>query len=197
VVPVGADTVPVPPTPVTSGNAAPIISGSAPNTGAVGVAYQFLPTASDPNGDALTFSIFGKPSWASFDPATGRLSGAPGAADQGNFANISVAVSDGVLSTSLPSFQILVSQAPSKSATLSWTPPTTATDGSTITNLAGYRIYYGTDQQALNSVIQVTNAGLTSYSVGNLNAGTYFFAISAVTADGVEGDRSTVASKVF
>ncbi|MET0291173.1 MAG: fibronectin type III domain-containing protein [Steroidobacteraceae bacterium] len=81
------------------------------------------------------------------------------------------------------------------SATLSWTPPTQNTDGSSLANLAGYRIYYGTKADALNQQIQVTNPGLTAYTVSNLDAGTYYFAVAAYTADGVEGAPSSVGSK--
>ena len=40
----------------TSGNTAPKISGSPPTSAAVGASYSFKPTASDANGDKLTFS---------------------------------------------------------------------------------------------------------------------------------------------
>jgi hypothetical protein len=91
-----------------------------------------------------------------------------------------------------------VQQAPViASALLSWQPPTTNTDGSSLSRLAGYRIYYGTNANALTRVIDVTNPGLTSYTVGDLTSGTYYFAVSAYTTDGVEGDKSTVGSKTI
>ena len=70
------------------------------------VAYSFTPTANDPNGDLLTFSIENKPDWASFDSQTGTLSGTPGTADVGSFSNIVISVSDGTESTSLQAFTI-------------------------------------------------------------------------------------------
>ena len=158
---------------------------------------SFTPTANDPNGDALTFSIAGKPSWAAFDTATGALTGTPASGNQGTFANIVISVSDGKSSVSLPTFSMLVAAATVGSASLSWLPPTQNTDGSSLTNLGGYRIYYGTDQSNLGSSIQVTNAGLTSYTVGNLQPGTYFFAVAAYTTDGVEGVKSGVGSKTI
>lgn len=91
-----------------------------------------------------------------------------------------------------------VQQAPViASALLSWLPPTTNTDGSSLTKLAGYRIYYGTSANALNRVIDVTNPGLTSYTVGDLTTGTYYFSVAAYTTDGVEGDKSAVGSKTI
>jgi hypothetical protein len=58
-------------------NRAPSISGTPPTTATVGRAYSFTPTASDPDGQVLKFSINWKPAWASFSKTTGRLSGTP------------------------------------------------------------------------------------------------------------------------
>jgi hypothetical protein len=183
--------------PVDSGAAAaaPTIAGSPATAVRTGSAYNFQPTAADANGDTLLFSISGKPNWATFDAATGKLAGTPGAGDIGSASNISITVSDGTLTASLAPFSILVSAGTTGSATLSWTPPTANSDGSSLNNLAGYRIYYGTKPDALATSIEVTNPGLTTYTVGNLNSGTYYFTIAAYTADGVEGAPSSVASK--
>jgi hypothetical protein len=81
------------------------------------------------------------------------------------------------------------------SATLSWTPPTQNSDGSALVTLAGYRVYYGTSAGNLSQTIQLSNPGLTSYVVGNLASGTYYFAIAAYTSSGVEGALSNVGSK--
>ena len=54
-------------------NRAPVMSGAPATTVDVGSAYSFRPTASDPDGNALTFSIANKPSWASFNTSTGTL----------------------------------------------------------------------------------------------------------------------------
>ena len=45
---------------------------------------------------------------------------------------------------SLPAFSITVTQVGLGSMSLSWTPPTQNTDGSALTDLAGYKLYYGT-----------------------------------------------------
>ena len=82
-------------------NSAPNISGSPPANILEGELYEFVPTASDADGDTLEFSIARKPSWATFDPATGRLSGTPDAEDVGNFTNIAISVSDGKDAASL------------------------------------------------------------------------------------------------
>ncbi len=66
-------------------NQPPVISGSAPSSVAEGQAYSFTPTASDPDGQSLSFSIAGKPAWASFNTANGQLSGTPGAGSAGSY----------------------------------------------------------------------------------------------------------------
>ena len=71
-------------------------------------AYRFTPAASDTDGDRLRFSITNKPSWASFDTATGELSGTPVNADAGVTSNIVISVSDGIATASLPAFSIEV-----------------------------------------------------------------------------------------
>jgi len=180
-------------------NSAPKISGTPSTSVGVGSAYSFTPTASDSNGDSLTFSISNKPAWASFSTSTGRLSGTPTDAQVGTYSNIVIRVSDGKVTTSLPAFSISVSASGSGSgsATLSWTAPTRNTDGSTLSNLAGYRIVYGTSSSSLSRTIQVTNPGLTTYVVQNLSPGTYYFAVRSYSSTGVESSNSSVASKTI
>ena len=89
-------------------NQAPTISG-VPATGvSMGEQYMFQPTASDPDGDVLTFDVTNRPSWATFDEDTGALSGTPSLGDAGVYSGISITVSDGSLSDSLSSFSITV-----------------------------------------------------------------------------------------
>jgi len=176
-------------------NTAPTISGSPATSVNVGSAYSFTPSAADANTDPLSFSIQNKPSWATFSIASGQLSGTPTAAYAGTYANIVISVSDGTTSTALPAFSIAVNQASSGTATVNWTPPLDNTDGSVLSNLAGYNIHYGTSSTALNQTIQVTQAGLTSYTLTNLTSGTWYFGVSAYSSAGVESGMSNLASK--
>lgn len=93
---------------VTPANAAPLISGTPASSVQQGASYRFAPTASDADGDSLTFSIQNKPAWASFDVATGVLAGTPGNANVGTSSNIVISVSDGSAVSSLPAFSITV-----------------------------------------------------------------------------------------
>ena len=54
-----------PSTPGTS-NSPPTITGTPLTSAAVGIVYSFQPSASDADGNALTFSIAGLPSWPSW-----------------------------------------------------------------------------------------------------------------------------------
>lgn len=189
----------------TSTNYAPTLSGAPSTSATVGTAYSFTPTAKDANGDALGFSISNKPAWATFSTSTGKLSGTPWTANIGTYSNIVIKVSDGKTTTSLPAFAITVkaastsggSSTTSGAATLNWTPPTTNSDGSVLTNLAGYKIYYGTSATNLASSITVSNAGLTSYVVSSLSSGTWYFAIKSVNSLGVESALSNTVSKTI
>ncbi len=180
----------------TAGNASPTIGGAPAASVAVGNSYSFTPTAADADGDPLTFSIQNQPAWAAFNTATGALTGAPAAADAGSYANIIISVSDGSATTALAPFAITVVQSANGSASLSWTAPTTNSDGSALGNLAGYRIHYGTTT-AMTQVVQVASAGLTTYTLGNLSSGTWYFAVSAYASTGAESPLSNTASKTI
>jgi hypothetical protein len=177
-------------------NDAPTISGSPATSVNAGGAYAFRPRATDANGDTLRFSIANKPAWAAFSTSTGQLSGTPTSASTGTYANVVISVSDGKASTALAPFAITVADASNGAASLTWMPPTQNTDGTTLTNLAGYRIVYGVSASQLTQTIQVTNAGMSSYVVENLAPGTYYFAIRAYTSSGAESADSNVVAKV-
>lgn len=179
-------------------NRAPVLSGTPPTSVSVGSQYMFRPTGSDPEGRTLVWSINSKPRWATFSTASGVLYGTPTASDVGTYSNIVISASDGITRTSLPAFSIAVNATGSSTgaATLSWTPPTTNTNGSTLTNLAGYRIYYGTSPTSLTRTVQVANAGTTRYVVSDLSAATWYFAVRAYTSTGAESVNSATASKV-
>jgi hypothetical protein len=178
-------------------NAAPTISGTAPTQVMQGTQYSFQPTANDPNGDVLTFAIANKPAWATFTAATGRLQGAPSAANVGTTSNIVISVSDGAASAALAAFSITVAPVALGSATLSWVPPTQNADGSPLNDLAGFKVYWGSAQNSLTSSVTINNAGVASHLVESLVPGTWFFAVTAFDANGNESDRSNVASKTI
>lgn len=112
-------------------NRAPTISGSPATRLAAGDAYSFSPQAADADGNALSFSIQNRPAWASFNPATGALTGTPSREQAGTSANIVISVNDGTASASLPSFSITVDAPANRAPTLGGTPGTSVDSGST------------------------------------------------------------------
>lgn len=174
------------------------ISGTPPTSATVGSSYTFKPSATGPSGQALRFTIYDMPSWATFNSTTGQLAGTP--TIPGTYSNIVLGVTNGTSRATLPAFSIVASSSgaalPPAALTISWMPPTENTDGTVLTNLAGYRIYYGTSQTSLTHVVNITNPGISSYVLSNLTAATWYFAVAAVNAGGVESPRSPVVSKL-
>jgi hypothetical protein len=87
-----------------------------------------------------------------------------------------------------------VTQAATGSVTLSWSAPTENTDGTALTNLAGYHIYYGTTAAAMTATINIGTVGLTTYVIDNLPSGNWFFAIQAYNSANVESSDSAVVT---
>jgi len=172
----------------------PTIAGSPAKSVVAGHAYAFQPKATVEAGKKASFSITDKPTWASFSATTGELSGTPTAANVGTDSKIIISVSDGTTSVALPEFAIAVTEVGSASATLSWKPPTTNSNGSALTNLAGYRLYYGTSATALTRALTINSVGLTTVVVTDLSPGTYYFALMAINSKGAESKLSNVVS---
>ncbi|MBI5548766.1 MAG: fibronectin type III domain-containing protein [Deltaproteobacteria bacterium] len=83
-------------------------------------------------------------------------------------------------------------------AELSWDAPTTLTDGSPLTDLTGYRIYYGTSSGSYSTIVNLTDPAMVTYTLSNLPSGaTYFFAVTALSAAGGESAYSAEASKLI
>jgi hypothetical protein len=74
-------------------------------------------------------------------------------------------------------------------ATLAWDPPTNNVDGTSLTDLAGFNVHYGTDSQFYLSAVDV--GPVTTATVTNLSEGvTYFFAVTCYNASGAESGFS-------
>jgi hypothetical protein len=87
------------------------------------------------------------------------------------------------------------SDSTSQTAIVSWTPPVQRTDGSALTDLAGYRVYYGKGLNSLTQIIDIRNVGQTSQFIDNLDTGTWYFAVTAYTNDGLESEMSNLGAK--
>jgi hypothetical protein len=126
------------------------------------------------------------------------LTGTPTSAQTGTYSNIVISVNDGTVTRSLAAFSITVTPpAASGTAALSWISPTQNTDGSVLSNLAGYRVYHGTSASLLNESVTLPGATVTSYTFNMLSPGTHYFAVAAYNSSGVESTMSAVGSKVI
>ena len=115
-------------------NRAPTISGQPPTSVKAGSTYDFRPTASDLDGDPLTFSIQGKPGWAKFDDTSGRLYGTPQSGDARRYDGIRITAFDGELEASIGPFSIEVTMSNSNSGpSISGSPDGTVSVGETYT----------------------------------------------------------------
>ena len=179
-------------------NRAPIISGTPSTSVTAGSSYSFRPVASDPDGNTLQFSIQGQPSWATFSATTGRLSGTPTAANVGRTGSITITVSDGTLSASLPSFTIQVNAAANRAPTISGTPsgsvlagnaysfqPSAAdADGNALTfridNMPGWAAF-NTSNGRLSGTPTAANVGAYSNIVISVSDGTASASLAAFT----------------
>ena len=183
--------------PVTASNP-PVITGSPSVSAQVGQPYSFRASATDADGNPLQFSIQNKPGWATFDTSTGTLYGTPTDANVGSFSNVLISVSDGTATSSLPAFTISVALPVTRTVTLNWTPPTQNIDGSPITNLAGYKVMYGSSSGQYPQALSVPVATMTSIAIEALEAGrTWYFTVKAVNTSGVESDFSNEVSKLL
>jgi len=68
-------------------------------------------------------------------------------------------------------------------------------DANTESNLAGYKVYYGTSSRNYGAPIDVGNQ--TTYTVSGLNGQTYYFAVTAYNTSGTESGYSAEVSKSF
>ena len=140
-------------------------------------AYSFQPSASGSRRQHADVQHPEPPGLGHVQHGDRPAVGTPALTDVATFSNIIISVSDG---TAIGfAARVLARGAagcrPAR-ATVTWTAPTTNTDGSPLTDLAGYRVVYGRAADTLDQSAPVNNPGLTSYTVENLSQGTWYFA---------------------
>lgn len=80
------------------------------------------------------------------------------------------------------------------SVPISWTAPTQNTDGSALTNLAGFVLSYGSTPAAADYRISITNAATRSYTVTGLTPSAWYFTVQSVRADNITSLPSNAVS---
>ena len=79
---------------------------------------------------------------------------------------------------------------------LTWDAPSTNIDDTPLTDLAGYKIYYGTESNFYSDSLNVGN--ITSYRVKQLGNGTtYYFNVTAYDHSGNESQLSNEISQLI
>lgn len=80
---------------------------------------------------------------------------------------------------------------------LSWQPPTQNTNGTPLTDLAGFKVYRATTQAGLTAsqATVLNNPSTTTYTINDAPLGMTWLAVTAYNAKGVESSMSTAVSK--
>ena len=86
--------------------------------------------------------------------------------------------------------------AQTQGATITWTPPTTRSDGSAV-ELRGFYVYRGSASDSLYERTFVPGATTVTYSFAALPSGTSYFAVAAVDTAGNESEVSAIVSKAI
>jgi len=146
-------------------NSRPTISGMPAAVVTVNSLYVFTPVATDADNDLLTFSIAGLPAWATFNPANGRISGTPGGADVGMHSGIVISVSDGLATSSLPAFSIMVQ------AVVTNTPPAISGAPATVVTVNTFYDFTPLASDADNDPLTFSVAGLPGWATFNASNG--------------------------
>ncbi len=76
---------------------------------------------------------------------------------------------------------------------LSWTAPSQREDntGLLLSEISGYKIYYGTKSGAYTSNVKVNDSTATGYTFTGFNPGTYYFVVTTLDTDNRESKNST------
>lgn len=83
----------------------------------------------------------------------------------------------------------------SGSAVVSWVAPTKNSDGSTLTDLASFKVLYGTSSTSFTRTASVTDPTRRSTTLSSLTPATWYFKVRTVNSKGVESNDSNVATK--
>ncbi|MGD8910518.1 MAG: fibronectin type III domain-containing protein [Chromatiales bacterium] len=85
---------------------------------------------------------------------------------------------------------------PDSHLVLSWGAPSSRVDGSylSLTELEGYRIYYGSSADDLSMLVDLNDTDITEYTVDSLPSGNYYFAITVYDLEGLESGFSNIVN---
>lgn len=83
------------------------------------------------------------------------------------------------------------------SITLQWTAPVTRSDGTPLqlSEISGYRVYYGTSPGNYPNSIKITNGSLQSATLNGIPVGSYYVAMTTLDTSGLESSYSAAIVK--
>ena len=151
---------------------------------------QFAATGTYSDGSKQ--NVTGSVTWSSLNTSVATISNAAGS------NGLATGISAGSASIKAVSGSISGTaslQVADRSVTLAWDAPATNTDGTALTDLAQYKVRYGTSSGTYTTTVSVT--GGTTTTLTNLAPGTYYFAVTAVNSSGAESSLSNEASKTI
>lgn len=139
-------------------------------------------------------SVIPKLTWSTTPAATSCT--ASGAVDWTGAKSASGTATLAAVSTSV-TYTLVCNWPGVTKASLTWIAPTQNTDGTPLTDLAGYRIDYGTSATVLDTAVYVQDAKITGWTSPNLAAGTWFFGVRAFNSLGLESALSNVVNRTL
>jgi hypothetical protein len=141
----------------------------------------------------------GSLSWADGDTSPRVFAVPIASTSQGNrgFSVALISASGASFGAPLSATVEIAAAATPGAVSLSWSAPTVNTDGTALGNPSGYNIYYGTSATGLTQKISIDNGAVLTYLMSNLNAGTWYFALTAVNTSGIESGLSTIVSTII
>jgi hypothetical protein len=175
------------------------MTGPRPDNAVVGQRWSYQPSISSADDASVTVTASNLPDWIALDQSTGLLEGTPTEGDVRTWTNIQLTVNDGQQSTRLPAMSVTVvaQGAAMGTATVTWSAPTQRVDGSPIGELAGYRVLYGKSPRDYDYSVELDTTGINRYVLEGLGTGTWYFAVQAITSDGLTSAPSREVSKTI
>ncbi|MCB9640973.1 MAG: putative Ig domain-containing protein, partial [Myxococcales bacterium] len=110
---------------VSTNNSPPVITSTAPTAATEDQPFTYAPTATDPDGDPITWRFAKAPTGATIDPTTGKVSWTPGDADAETDAEFEIQACDSKGACASQAWKAKVANTPDAPKFTS-TPPTTA-----------------------------------------------------------------------
>jgi hypothetical protein len=130
--------------------------------------------------------------WHATEPAQGSTT-TNGLTETTNFT-LACWNASGASSSANVTVTVAAAGAGNGTVTLGWSPPTLNTNGTPVTALNGYTVYYGTSANSMTQSLSVAGGSATSCEITGLAAGTWYFDVAANATNGTKSVTSAVGS---